>query len=427
MSSKSRIPGPGNILLKTLPNGIRVYIMENDTAQSVTFSTINPCGNYLDPAELRGLAYFTANLMNTGTKKHDFTEINTLLEENGASLSFSTGNHTMGVNGKCLAEDLPMLLDLLMEDLTEAVFPEDHLEILRRQLLTSYELRMHDPESVADMVFDREMFGDDHPYGAVSGGIPETVSRIRREHLIDFRNRYVSPRGMCFCIAGGINAEKTLQLLGEKFGSWQKTAEAVNEDDFFPPVSPLAEGRRVHSEIPDKPEMNLVVGSIGPVRAGEDYFPALLGNCILGEFGMMGRIGQVVRDDHGLAYYAGSSLTALSRSGAWTVEAGVNADNVETALDLIRNELIRFTSEEVTEEELSDVKSYFTGSLPLTFEGNGGLVGAMKTIESYGLPLDYYERSPERINAVTAEDILRTARKYIDPDKMLTVTAGTKR
>jgi zinc protease len=151
---------------------------------------------------------------------------------------------------------------------------------------------------------------------------------------------------------------------------------------------------------------------------------ASLGNNILGQFGMMGRIGDVVREKSGLAYYAYSSLSAGIGPGSWEVNAGVNPQNVKKALDLIVDELRRFIQEGVTVDELADSKANFIGRLPLSLESNGGVANALLNIERHSLGLDYYRHYEGLVNEVSQGDVLNTARKFIDPDKLAIAVAG---
>jgi zinc protease len=146
---------------------------------------------------------------------------------------------------------------------------------------------------------------------------------------------------------------------------------------------------------------------------------------VLGVFGMMGRIGDVVRERSGLAYYAYSSLSAGSGPGIWEVSAGVNPANVEKAIDLIRAEITQFVTHGVTPEELEDSKANFIGRLPLSLESNAGVAGALVSIERYGLGMDYYRRYPSLVRAVTPQDVIETARKYLNPDTLAIATAGS--
>jgi zinc protease len=151
---------------------------------------------------------------------------------------------------------------------------------------------------------------------------------------------------------------------------------------------------------------------------------ASLGNNILGQFGMMGRIGDVVREKSGLAYYAYSSLSAGTGPGSWEVSAGVNPQNVARARQLIQDELERFMQEGVTEEELVDSKANFIGRLPLSLESNGGVANALLNIERHKLGLDYYRRYPDLVNEVTQDSVLDTARKFIDINRLAVAMAG---
>jgi zinc protease len=151
---------------------------------------------------------------------------------------------------------------------------------------------------------------------------------------------------------------------------------------------------------------------------------ASLGNSVLGQFGMMGRIGDVVRERSGLAYYAYSSLNAGLGPGSWEVSAGVNPQNVKQASDLIIDELKRFVQEGVTADELADTKANFVGRLPLSLESNGGVANALLNIERHDLGLDYYRRYEGLVNEVTAEDVLSAARKFIDVNRLAIAVAG---
>jgi zinc protease len=171
--------------------------------------------------------------------------------------------------------------------------------------------------------------------------------------------------------------------------------------------------------------MELLIGTIGPSRLSGDFLAASLGNNILGQFGMMGRIGKEVREKAGLAYYASTSLNSWLESGSWEVSAGINPVNLQKATDLILKELQRFVTEPVSQNELSDSQANFIGRLPLSLESNGGVANAILNLERFNLGMDYYQRYAERVLAVTPERVLEVAQKYIDPEKLVIVSAGT--
>jgi zinc protease len=167
-----------------------------------------------------------------------------------------------------------------------------------------------------------------------------------------------------------------------------------------------------------------MVGTLGPLRRASEYTAASLGNSILGQFGMMGRIGDIIREQSGLAYYASSSLSAGVGPGTWEVSAGVNPANVEKAIDLIVAEIRRFTEKGVSVEELQDSQDNFVGRLPLNMESNAGVANSLINIERHQLGLDYYRNYESKVRAVTPEMVLEAARKYLDPDKLAIATSG---
>ncbi|NOH04845.1 MAG: insulinase family protein [Chloroflexi bacterium] len=182
--------------------------------------------------------------------------------------------------------------------------------------------------------------------------------------------------------------------------------------------------KKRHHPIRGKSQSDIVVGVVGPRRKSPDYMAASLGNSVLGQFGMMGRIGGVVREKSGLAYYAYSSLHAGTGPGSWEVTAGVNPSNVGKALGLIEKELRRFVKSGVTKEELADSQANYIGRLPLSLESNNGMVSAILNIHRYDLGMDYYQRYESLVRSVTRDDVLEAARKYIDPDRLVIAVAG---
>jgi zinc protease len=139
---------------------------------------------------------------------------------------------------------------------------------------------------------------------------------------------------------------------------------------------------------------------------------------------MMGRLGQVVREQRGLAYHVSSSLSGGLGPGPWYVSAGVAPQDVDNAIDLIRGEITRFVNQPISAQELSDSQSNFIGRLPLSLESNAGVAAALTNLERYQLDLDYYRDYPDLIRDITAEIVLKTAQNYLDPDRIAIATAG---
>jgi zinc protease len=227
---------------------------------------------------------------------------------------------------------------------------------------------------------------------------------------------------MVIVITGAVKPETALQLVEDSLGSWSNPEQP--EVFKVPDATPLNETLQSHHAIEEKSQADIVLGIVGPRRKWDGFFPALLGNYILGQFGMMGRIGEIVRNQAGLAYYAFSSLSSSTGPGPWTVAAGVAPENVEKAIELIKNELRKFVSEPVTKQELADVQSNYIGRLPLSLESNSGVASALLTMERHQLGLDYLQGYEKMVREITAESILEASRQYLDPDKLAISTAG---
>lgn len=415
------LPGPEDIYREVLPNGITVLSRANFNSASVSVSGYFQAGSLDEPDEKLGLADFVSSALMRGTERHDFDSIYNELESAGASLGYDSGTHTTGFSGRSLAEDLPLLLGLLSETMRSPTFPVDEMEKLRTQLITGLSIRAQDTAEMADLIFDQILFGT-HPYSRPSDGWPETIQAIRREDLIEFHRSFFGPRGLVIAIVGGIEPKKAVAEVARIFNGWQ--VEGQKDAPELPELKSLDETVKRHHLIAGKSQSDVVIGTVGPRRKDPDFLAASLGNSVLGQFGMMGRIGDVVREKSGLAYYAYSSLSAGIGPGTWSVSAGVNPANVKKASDLILEELARFVKDGVTENELADSKANFIGRLPLSLESNSGIAGALLNIERYDLGFDYYQRYAERVNEVTTEAVLKAARKFIDPDRLVVSIAG---
>ncbi len=415
------LPGPEDIHRQVLPNGITVLGRSNFNSPSVVLSGYLTTGSLFDPVEKLGLADFASSALMRGTQKHTFDGLYAELEAVGASLGFDAGMHTTGFHGRALVEDLPLVLGLLSETMCQPVFPETEVEKLRSQLLTGLSIRNQDTSDMADLTFD-EIFFRDHPYARPEDGHPETIKAIHRSDLAEYHRRCFGPRGMVIVIVGAVEPQQAVTAVQGVLGDWSNPDQA--QDPGLPDFKPLTGTVRRHAPIPGKSQTDLVIGSAGPRRTDADYLAASLGNSVLGQFGLMGRVGDVVREKSGLAYYAYSSISAGIGPGAWTVSAGVNPANVDKAADLIIRELDKFVKDGVTREELADSQANFIGRLPLSLESNSGIAGALINIERYHLGLDYYQRYAGLVKAVSPEDVLQVARKFIDPNRLAIATAG---
>ena len=416
------LPGPDDIIRTVLPNGIVILTRPNPGSLSVVVTGYLSAGAIFEADDKLGLAAFTAMSLMRGTEQHNFQQIYDALESNGASLGLDGGTHSAGYYGHALTEDLDLLVGTLSEAIRSPVFPAEHVERLRNQLLTSLAIRAQDTSEMASLAFDELVYAG-HPYSRPEDGYPETIRSITRDHLVEFHKKHFGPRGLVISIVGGVDTGRVMDSVQHFLGDWENPDQP--DQPALPPVKPIENiiTRQVH--IPGKSEADIIMGIAGPPRNSPDFLTASLGNNILGQFGMYGRIGESVREKSGLAYHASSSLSGGIGPGPWLFIAGVDPKNIERVIALIRQEIARFTNELVTAEELDDSQANYIGRLPLSLESNGGVASALLNLERYNLGLDYYIRYPDLVRAITPEAILAAARKYLHPDRLAIATAGT--
>ena len=417
----SALPGPETIQRVSLENGITILVRENFASPSVVLSGYLPVGSLADTEPTAGLAYLTAIALTRGTRTRKFTEIFESLESIGASLSFSAGSHTTSFHGKSLSEDLPLVLEILGDTLANPSFPKSEVERLKAQHLTSLTMREQDTGAQAELAFDSLVYAG-HPYRLPTDGTLESVAALQAADMRRFHRHYFSPNGMVLSVVGGIEAAKAVDLVSGSLGAW-KTIRS-SELPALPTLKRRKSVRRKVIRLVGKQQSDIILGAAGPRRQDDDFLPATLGNNILGRFGMMGRIGESVRVSAGLAYYAYSLVAGGLGPGPWQVVAGVNPRDEEKAIALILHEIGRFVDTKVSKAELLENQANFIGRLPMQLESNEGVAGALTHIERYNLGIDYYQRYSEIISSITREQILETAKRYLNPAQLAIAIAG---
>jgi zinc protease len=415
------LPGPETITRIILSNHITVLSYSNFNVSSVYMIGLLNSGSILDPTDKLGLAHFTASMLSRGTAKRSFNLFHEELENRGASLTFSCGANDTWFRGKALAEDLEVLFDLTADSLQQPAFSQEYIERLRAQLLAGLAIRDQDTAEISSLLFDQNLFPD-HPYGQPQDGFPDTIQQINQKDIVQFHRNTYTPDGMIMVVTGAVTPQQVADLAEKYFAAW-RNEKPQNQAAYTLPEPPKGIIRK-HRFLEDKSQADLIMGTIGPKRTSPDYLPVYLGNNILGQFGLMGRIGESVRTRSGLAYYASSSISSWSDSGTWEFTAGTSQDNLNKTIRLIKDEIKRYVSTPISKEELENSQSNLTGRLPLSLESNAGLANAILSMERFQLGLDYYQRYAQSVNAITPEIILAASRKYLDPERLVIASAG---
>jgi zinc protease len=368
-----------------------------------------------------GVAVLTGAALIRGAGERSFQQIVAETEERGCSVSAGGGLHTSGFGGKALVEDLPLMLAILTDMVARPSFPAHEVEKLRGQFLMGLRENEQDTGTRAARALRELLFPAEHPYSRLTGGTLETVQALGRDDLLRFHAGY-SPQGAIIAVVGDVEPAAVIEELERGFGAWRPSGAPPALD--LPPVPPLSGVRRRDIAMSGKVQSDVIWAVHGLARSDPDYYPAMMANLILGRLGMGGRLGENVRENQGMAYYCYSGLEADLGAGPWTAAAGVNPENVERAIAAILDEVRRFAAEGPTAQELADARDYRTGSLVLGLETNDGIAGTLLTIERYGLGLDFIDRYPAIIHAISAEQIVAVARRYLSTDAYALAVAG---
>ena len=407
-----------------LPNGIVVLGQAQPDDPAVSVRLRIAAGSLLDPDGKEGLAYLTGRMLMRGSDGRSFAEQNELTDGIGASIGSSANRISTDISIKCLAEDLPVMLDLAVGALRSPDFPAEELEKIRKETLGALKEQADSTGTMSERAMRELVLPIGHPGRRLTMGEAETISAIERDELPVFHKQHFGPKVLTVGVVGGIpSIEQFAADIYRRFGDWESDAERPGD---LPPIPAATEAKRDDRGIEGKSQSDIAIGFPTIARSHPDYFPLELGNLVLGRLGLMGRLGASVRDLQGLAYYVYSGVDSGRTSGMWVARAGVDPKNVEQAIASIREELGKLRESGVTDQELADAKSYLTGSVPLALERNDGIVDLLMSIEYFKLGLDYLDRYPGLINAVTSEQVLEAARTHLDETKLAVGVAGPK-
>jgi zinc protease len=371
------------------------------------------------------VAGFTASMLTRGTAKRSALEFATALENVGASLSASADALTTTISGSAQSKDLDLVMDLLAEMVREPTFPEADLERVRGQDLAQLAQARTSPDAVARRAFDRSIYPEGHPLRPLTlEEAEQAVKGLTRDDLVAFYRRQYTPDHAILVIAGDVTTERVRKSLAARLASWPRNPEAAP-----PPAPDLAlrdRGDTASLPLPDKSQTAILWGHAGGLRRSDpDFYATQVMNLILGGGGALNsRLGNVIRDEQGLAYSVYSYFDANLYPGPFQVGLGTNPANAQKAIASLEAEIKRIRQEGVTPREVQEAVAYLTGRFPLRLETNGGMAEILWAMEFYRLGADYIDRYAEYYRAVTVAQANQAARAHLHPDRATLILAG---
>jgi zinc protease len=406
---------------KTLPNGLKVIVIENHEQPIVYVSFVVKSGSTYD-GELPGFASVTAELLTKGTKTRSATQIAEEIDFVGGSLNATASWDATNVSVLVLKKYLGVGVDILQDVVLNPTFPEEEIERVRTQRLASIKQSKAEAGYLAGVRFSKELFAG-HPYANESGGNEESIQKMKRDDLVKFYQTHFIPNNSFIIFAGDITPSEALPLVEKYFGGWKKGKNPHKE---FQTVKDVNQTKVVIVDKPGAVQSAIRIGHLGIDRKNKDYVKVYTLNTLLGGY-FNSRINMNLRETHGYTYGASSFFDARIYPGPFIVSADVRNEVTDSSIAEVIKELKRIIDEPVPEDELKMAKDYIVGSFPLQIETPAQVASRVMTIEIYGLPKDFYDRFREEVKKITAKDIQETARKYLHPDKLLIVVSGNSK
>ena len=404
----------------TLANGLRVIVLESHKVPTVTMQMVVQSGGLADKADYRGLASFTASLLREGTAKRTSKDIAEQIDALGTTLTSTAGlsslTSTVTVSG--LVENLDQTLDIFADIVRNPAFPQVEVEKFKTRTLAQLQFQRSNPQFLAQEQFSRAIYGD-HPASLVAPPT-ESIKKLTSRDLADFHSSYYRPNNAMLAIVGDLTLKEVLPKLEKAFGDWKKADVPV----VTVPEAPAQSNSRIFLiDRPGSVQTVLQLGTLGITRTDTDYFAVLLADRILGG-GPAARLFLNLREDKGYTYGAYSGFGGSKYRGTWISSSEVRTDVTEGAMHEFMYELKRLRDEKVSAAELDNAKRAIVGSFALSLEQPQSLLQNIITQKLYDLPADYWDTYPQKVAAVSADDVQRVAQKYIDLDHLQIVAVG---
>jgi zinc protease len=404
---------------RTLPNGMRVIYVSKPQLPIVQATLITRGGQSDDPAQIQGLGSFTASLLDEGAGGRSALEFAAAVEQLGASLQAGVTWDAAQVNLHVLSEEFPEALQLMADMVIRPDFPANEVERVRQERLTNLARGRDEPARIASNAFSALVYGPEHPYGRLT--TEESARRADRQTVVDYHRRFYTPAASTLLLVGDVNP--SMQPMIERvFGGWTGANPAPT------PVAAPRQLDRTRIYLVDKPgaaQSQMLIGHSGAARNTPDYYALEVMNTLLGG-SFTSRLSQNLREAHGYTYGASSGFGFRRGAGPFTAGAAVVTAKTDSAVIEFFREIERIRDEPVSAEELEQTKRYLTLGLPQQLETTGQIASSIAELAIYELPLDYYDDYVRQIMAVTAQDVQRVARQYLQPERAAVVVVGDR-
>ncbi|HEX5705478.1 MAG TPA: pitrilysin family protein [Pyrinomonadaceae bacterium] len=405
----------------TLDNGLTVMILEDHRFPVVNVNLqMSGAGPIFDPADKPGLANLTAQMLREGTKTRNSRQISEEVDKLGATLTANSGfgSTAASISASGLSDNFDQWFGLMADMLMNPTFPADEFGKLKARQKTGLMQQRTQPGFLSEERFRRVVYGN-HP-AAVYSTTPAVLDALTPELLAAWhRDRYV-PQNAILGIAGDVKASEVIAKLKTALAGWKRTDY---KESLPANPKPVADAKIYLIDRPNSVQSTITMGNIAIDRRHPDYIPVVVMNSIVGG-GASARLFLNLREEKGYTYGVYSNFTAVKYSGPWSAGGDVRTEVTEGAMTEFMKELNRIRDEKVPAEELEEQKRSIVAGFALSLESPQQLLNYSITRKIYGLPDDYWETYPSKVMAVSADEVQRVARQYVNPQTQQIVVVG---
>lgn len=403
----------------TTTNGMTVLILEQHFLPIVEIHALVKTGSAYDPPEKAGVSNLVASLLDEGTTSRSSKQLAEQIDFIGGSLEAKAGEDFTTASARVLTKDIDLGFTLLADVLMHPAFLKHEFERVRSQILGEISSDNDDPGNVAMKAFNKLVFHN-HPYRWPVQGTEDTVGKITLADVQSFYAREYLPNQVILTIVGDLSVEQATALVQAHFGNWKKGTPQTRTTK-----KPAAvEKKSVQLIEKDLTQSTIVLGHGGISRNNPDYYAVTVMNHILGAGGFSSRLMDSIRDKQGLAYGIMSHYDARCLPGSFWVNLQTRTESTNQAIAGVLTEIKAIRDSPVSDQELSEAKSFLMGSFPLRLDSTAKLAQVLAQVEYYGLGFEYFSQYPKWIERITKEDVQRVAKQYLDPQHYALVVVG---
>lgn len=404
----------------TLPNGMRLFLLEDHELPLVNISLRIRTGSMYEPADKIGLASITGEVMRTGgTTTRTGDQIDEELESIAASVETGIGLSSGSASMSVLKQDLDTGLTILADVLMNPAFRQDKIELAKMWHRSMISRRNDNVGAIAGREYSKLIYGPASVYARQEEYA--TIDNISRDDLVAFHKKYYGPNNAMLAVWGDFDTKQMIEKIEKAFEGWQKVDLDLPKP---PPVQ--YEFRKTVNEIrkDDVNQSNIYLGHIGGLMSDPDYFALIVMNRILGG-AFTSRLFKNVRSREGLAYSVFGAYSAnYEYPGEFYVGCQTKSESTVHAIRAMIKEVEKMQESEVTDEELALAKDSFLNSFVFNFDSKGEIVNRLVTYEYFGYPADFLQKTKTNVERVSKADVLRVAKKHLQPDKLQILAVG---